>query len=361
MPPSSPLARLRYLWQYTNNRRAQLADITSRRTARRLVRLGTAVISIGGPFLLLWWYYCYIWRTQYWERGGAETQDGAFPAYRVTFVILCWCVPVWAAFMAGVTMAWSVTRFALLSAITKLRINHKKLSEASYHRLETIDVEEALLSDDDTAVDPTDDLALFKEEGRSTVPSTPSPWARLHWWLRLSCYLGLASFGLYAYMTFENARDFEYRPQLNEAVLHPRGSGYGKGEKVFIAAMFHRNEDVLPFWIEQMNRVIHWIGTDNVYVSVLESYSNDTSAELLDKWNQQLETMGVSQRRILTRDTSVVRPKLMTTDIHRMEFLVATRNRVLEPLETLEGYDRLLFRCACEQLPLYSIHSSMFQ
>ena len=49
------------------------------------------------------------------------------------------------------------------------------------------------------------------------------------------------------------------------------------------------------------------------------------------------------QRRIIVNDTTVPRPENMQTDQHRIEFLAKSRNRVLEPLEHMGGFDKLLF------------------
>lgn len=52
--------------------------------------------------------------------------------------------------------------------------------------------------------------------------------------------------------------------------------------------------------------------------------------------------MNVS-RRILTNDTSIARPKSMSTSLPRIEFLSAVRNRVMEPVINQPGFDRVVF------------------
>lgn len=52
--------------------------------------------------------------------------------------------------------------------------------------------------------------------------------------------------------------------------------------------------------------------------------------------------MNVS-RRILTNDTSIARPKSMSTSLPRIEFLSAVRNRVMEPLINQPDFDRVVF------------------
>jgi len=131
-------------------------------------------------------------------------------------------------------------------------------------------------------------------------------------------------------------------------------------EKVFIAAMFHDNEDVLPYWTDEIVKVIHYLGTvrypacissqlklklsskANVFVSIVESHSKDRTPFLLEEFDQRLSALNVS-RYISTRDVSIERPTSMDTSSARIEYLAAVRNQVLEPLVRDGGYERVLF------------------
>ncbi|KAJ7478203.1 cryptococcal mannosyltransferase 1-domain-containing protein [Mycena latifolia] len=106
--------------------------------------------------------------------------------------------------------------------------------------------------------------------------------------------------------------------------------------------MFYNNAAVLPYWTKQITKLIYYLGPDNVFVSIVESNSKDNSATLLVDFDQHLSTMGVA-RRILTNDTSVVRPADMGTAPPRIEFLAAVRNQVMEPLVEHGGYERVVF------------------
>ncbi|KAJ6459951.1 cryptococcal mannosyltransferase 1-domain-containing protein [Mycena sanguinolenta] len=126
--------------------------------------------------------------------------------------------------------------------------------------------------------------------------------------------------------------------------------------------MFHDNSDVLPYWMDQITKVIHYLGPasgfilllvqllltydvspqDNVFISILESYSSDDSPVLLDNFDRQLKQLNVS-RRILTRDISLVRPVSMKTALPRIQFLAACRNKVLEPLVKHGDFERVIF------------------
>lgn len=129
--------------------------------------------------------------------------------------------------------------------------------------------------------------------------------------------------------------------------------------------MFYNNERVVPFWTQQITKVIRYLGTvgsfhrcpdadiatnnriiinaqENVYVSIVESNSDDSTPSLLRAFDSQLATMNVS-RRILTNDTSITRPVSMSTSLPRIEFLSAVRNRAMEPLINHQDFDRVVF------------------
>ncbi|KAH0835031.1 mannosyltransferase 1 [Lanmaoa asiatica] len=105
--------------------------------------------------------------------------------------------------------------------------------------------------------------------------------------------------------------------------------------------MFYDNEQVIPYWSDSLIRAIHYLGVDNVFVSILESGSNDQSPALLRKLDDRLDAMNVS-RRILTQDKAVTKPDDMSGN-NRIYFLSALRNRALEPLVEQGGYDKVVF------------------
>ena len=105
--------------------------------------------------------------------------------------------------------------------------------------------------------------------------------------------------------------------------------------------MFHNNEEVIPYWSDSIIKAIHYLGADNVFVSILESRSDDQSPALLQQLDDRLNAMHV-QRRILTQDTAITKPD-DGTEIQRIHFLSALRNRVLEPLVENGGYDKVIF------------------
>ncbi|KAI0787276.1 cryptococcal mannosyltransferase 1-domain-containing protein [Fomes fomentarius] len=164
-----------------------------------------------------------------------------------------------------------------------------------------------------------------------------------HWAGQYIIYALILLVAVHECRNFENPADVRFRHALGEALLdpHPRPSGYGRGEKVFIAAAFHQNEAVLPYWTRSMLDVITYLGTNNVFVSILEGYSGDRSPELLEEFARELDRRGV-QNRIVVRDTSIPKPGVLEWN-PRIEFLAGTRNRVLEPLVASGEYDKVLF------------------
>ncbi|EGO00672.1 glycosyltransferase family 69 protein [Serpula lacrymans var. lacrymans S7.3] len=189
-------------------------------------------------------------------------------------------------------------------------------------------------------------------EGRSSQLSTPgtmSPVGRptflrsltRGWWLKFFAYLVLFCVSLRSALDFEQPEEVRYRDIINTAIEHPKYTGYGRQEKIFIAAAFSNNQDVLPYWSASLIKVIHYLGTRNVYVSILESGSSDQSPLLLRELDGMLARLHV-ERRILTEDDVVKKPEDMGGN-NRIDFLSAIRNRALEPLIEMGGYDKVVF------------------
>ncbi|KAJ7816249.1 cryptococcal mannosyltransferase 1-domain-containing protein [Mycena leptocephala] len=98
--------------------------------------------------------------------------------------------------------------------------------------------------------------------------------------------------------------------------------------------MFYNNGDV--------TKLIYYLGPENVFVSIVESNSWDSTAALLEDFDKTLETMEVA-RRIITHDNSIERPPSMDTAPPRIQFLAAVRNLVMAPLVENGGYTRVVF------------------
>ena len=91
-------------------------------------------------------------------------------------------------------------------------------------------------------------------------------------------YLSLLLYDLHHCRHYEHPPPkLRFRPALQNALTDPHPEGYARGERIFIAAAFHQNEDVLPYWSKSMLDAITYLGPDNVFVSVVENYSSDRS------------------------------------------------------------------------------------
>lgn len=76
--------------------------------------------------------------------------------------------------------------------------------------------------------------------------------------------------------------------------------------------------------------------------SVVESYSNDRTAQRLQILKSELDVLGV-ENRFLLQGTQIERPESMETAPPRIKFLSATRNLALEPLFERADFDRVVF------------------
>ncbi|KAH7906326.1 glycosyltransferase family 69 protein [Hygrophoropsis aurantiaca] len=202
-----------------------------------------------------------------------------------------------------------------------------------------LDEEHGLLNDIDES--------SSRQSSRPASPAhqnhhSPRLWIRqLGRWVNIVTYALVLFFSIRVVKDYEQPGDVRFRGPIEYAVAHPKPSGYAKQEKIFIAAMFSNNHEVLPYWSDTLIKTIHYLGTNNVFVSVVESHSDDNSPDLLRALDRKLAHIGVA-RRILTEDESINKPEDMGGN-NRIDFLAAIRNRALEPLMENGGYDKVIF------------------
>lgn len=153
----------------------------------------------------------------------------------------------------------------------------------------------------------------------------------------------LALYWTWAVVYYEQEDDIRFRPALQHALAHQDRdpAGYGQGEKIYIAAIFHDNEAALPYWTRSMLDFIAYLGLNNVFVSIVENNSSDRTPQLLHAFDDALGRLHV-QRRILVNDTGVPRPPDIAWNA-RIDFLSALRNHALEPFVQRGGYAKVLF------------------
>lgn len=115
--------------------------------------------------------------------------------------------------------------------------------------------------------------ARLPSVGRRPLPKT-SFWVS---WRQLPFKFGFVISAL-LWVTYENAANSRFKADVRAAVRFPKSKGYGNGganykmllndniylrfsERIFIAAIFHNNEKVVPYWGHQIIRAIHYLGT----------------------------------------------------------------------------------------------------
>ncbi|KAJ7157957.1 cryptococcal mannosyltransferase 1-domain-containing protein [Mycena crocata] len=272
----------------------------------------------------------------YWVSKMGGYWPPAFPVARTNFVITLVAVPIWGLTMALLILLWVL--FLRLLNIVQSRLLRRQ-------RYVALDVDVSL---DD--LEGGDDVGTARRRrGRGThAAQMIRPhrfFQKAHgvgWFIAWCGYLSLALFGVYMLRTYELPIDHRFKKDVQLANRVPKREGYGAGEKVYIAAMFYNNMGVLPYWIQEMNKVIYYLGPDNVFVSIVESNSWDGTADRLDEYDKELEIMGVA-RRVIRRDTSIPRPANMDTAPPRIQFLAAVRNLIMQPLAEHGGYTRVIF------------------
>uniref|UniRef100_A0A0G4GBL2 Alpha-1,3-mannosyltransferase CMT1 n=1 Tax=Chromera velia CCMP2878 TaxID=1169474 RepID=A0A0G4GBL2_9ALVE len=149
------------------------------------------------------------------------------------------------------------------------------------------------------------------------------------------------------------------RPQLGQCTekyskggdgRDPVTGKFGKPTRVFITALLHQNEDILPQWIANVLEVIEVLGTENVFVSINEGGSNDGTSDLLRNMETELNLMGVPNQMMIDDNESVPfkYKKGDRKGSPRIEYLAKLRNIAMAPLWEMkenEGieFDRVLF------------------
>ena len=250
------------------------------------------------------------------------TWGPAFPQTWSAWVALLVALPIFACMQ----IVWLLAR--------KLRPNgdsDRETGEVGYH---TLPAEEGKIEDGEA-----EDIDV---RGNSKNCPLPRPSALLQAAHYSMCAIIIIA-AIWNWRYPENPDDIRFRPALQRALSqsYPDRGGYARGEKIFIAAAFYNNEAVLPYWTRTMLDTITYLGPDNVFVSIVESYSEDQTPTLLRAFAAELDRRDVPHR-IFVQDGAVARPPVLEGN-PRVEYLAAVRNRALEPLVERGGYDRVLF------------------
>ena len=263
------------------------------------------------------------------------TWEPAFPPIWTAYIALLYTIPLF----AGAQLAWLLSTRAIGWFFGRRRRSAAAARERDgYMMLNTGGGGSSVGSGAEDDEKPEAPARLHRLRRR--LPRV----ATLFWAVQCVICAGTLLYGLYHYHHYEAPGDVRYRPALQRALAdpHPKRTGYApRPEKIFIAAAFHQNEAVLPYWTKTMLDVIAYLGPDNVFVSVVENYSSDRSPELLRAFAGELDARHI-QSRIQVQNETVKRPPDLSGNA-RIEFLAAIRNQALEPLLSTGGYDRVLF------------------
>ncbi|WWC86000.1 uncharacterized protein L201_000871 [Kwoniella dendrophila CBS 6074] len=114
---------------------------------------------------------------------------------------------------------------------------------------------------------------------------------------------------------------------------------YGVPEKYFIAANLHDNEDILPTWSSELVKLVNYLGNDNVFISIYESNSHDSTKKMLSNLNSTLAEMGVGKSIITEQDDKHWWP--YSTSPERIGYLANARNKALLPIQSSDPLVRL--------------------
>ncbi|RPD60958.1 hypothetical protein L226DRAFT_534622 [Lentinus tigrinus ALCF2SS1-7] len=240
---------------------------------------------------------------------------------------------------AWVTLLIALPIFATVQFISLLVSNSSPLPRSKtrrgrerYELLGTVPTEDGNVGSEDEIEDSC------RHTAETRIPRSSA----LVWYTQLLVYATIALVGLHEW-AYENEGDIRFRPALQRVLADPHShpTGLMRGEKIFIAAAFHQNEAVIPYWTRTILDTIPYLGTDNVFVSIVENYSKDRSPQLLRDFAQELNRRGV-RNRVLVQDETVKKPPQLEWN-PRIEYLAAIRNQVLEPLLQSGGYDKVLF------------------
>ncbi|PWA02153.1 hypothetical protein BB558_001714 [Smittium angustum] len=110
--------------------------------------------------------------------------------------------------------------------------------------------------------------------------------------------------------------------------------------KYFFAMNLYNNQEIIPHIIQELLRLFEYLGPQNIYFSLYENGSVDSSKPILGMFKIILDKLGI-------RNTIVLDEEEKPRNIHRIEYLAKVRNEAIKPLETENSdgriYDKIVF------------------
>ncbi|PVU89894.1 hypothetical protein BB559_004881 [Furculomyces boomerangus] len=112
------------------------------------------------------------------------------------------------------------------------------------------------------------------------------------------------------------------------------------GNQYFFAMNLYNNQELIPHILQELLRLFEYLGPQNIYFSLYENGSTDSSKYILSMFKVTLDRLEI-------RNTIVVDKKRKPKNAHRIEYLAKARNKALESLETESSngrtYDKIVF------------------
>lgn len=109
----------------------------------------------------------------------------------------------------------------------------------------------------------------------------------------------------------------------------------------YIAACLHQSQAILGQWTTEMVKLLLALAQDenmdNLFVSVYQSGGNDATPDMLRRFSEAMDSMGVRSRIKLGAEVRGPRD--------RIEFLAAVRNKAMDPIYTITDmeFDRVIW------------------
>lgn len=97
----------------------------------------------------------------------------------------------------------------------------------------------------------------------------------------------------------------------------------------FFVANMYNNEEVLPNWINEFMELANILGTENVFLSIFENDSRDSTSDLLGEFRNLLEQSNIKNK-IVTSKGEFIRGNQ-----ERITYLTKIRNQGLVPLDDM--------------------------
>ena len=139
------------------------------------------------------------------------------------------------------------------------------------------------------------------------------------------------------------------------------------GDRYFIAANLYNNEQSLHWWLNQLYTVVRYVHnrlngeSSNLYISIYESGSTDSTGHYLQLADQHLTALGVPHTIIYDGQITKQSVASLSGRYHRIGTLAALRNAALQPLHMKQHgtFTRVIFMndityCAADMLWLMS-------